>query len=473
MSLFNNQDLYPTPQEIIELMCDGIENKKVLEPSAGTGNIIKHLKLHGCEVSYCEKSPELQKILEGQGTFLAADFLTVKPEQVSHIDCIVMNPPFSADEKHILHAWSIAPPGCRIISLCNSNTVERPSYSSRAEVVSIIERHGWKKELGDVFSKSERRTGVEVSMLFMQKPTDNYQTEFDGFFMEEEPEQQANGIMKYNSIRDLVNRYVGAVKIFDEQLSTAARLNELTESYFKGDIGFRVTSDDKEITRAEFKKKLQRAGWQWIFNELNMQRYATRGLVEDINRFVEQQTQVPFTMRNIYKMLEIIVGTHSQRMDKAALEVFDKVTKHYSDNQFGVEGWATNSHFLLTKRFIMPHVFCGNYSGGMRTNYHGWAEPIDDLQKALCQFEGVDYGTITPSWNLNDKKFGEWFEWGFFRVKGFKKGTGHFEFLDEEVWGRFNQRIAKLKGYPLFQYAKQSKHQRRQTGRTSPIFEEA
>ena len=38
-----------------------------------------------------------------------ADFLTVKSEQISHIDFIVMNPPFSNADKHILHAYEIAP----------------------------------------------------------------------------------------------------------------------------------------------------------------------------------------------------------------------------------------------------------------------------------------------------------------------------------------------------------------------------
>ena len=38
---------------------------------------------------------------------------------------------------------------------------------------------------------------------------------------------------------------------------------------------------------------------------------------------------------------------------------------------------------------------------------------------------------------------------GFFRIRGYKKGTMHFEFLDDEVWAKFNIEVAKIKGWQL------------------------
>jgi hypothetical protein len=46
-----------------------------------------------------------------------------------------------------------------------------------------------------------------------------------------------------------------------------------------------------------------------------------------------------------------------------------------------------------------------------------------------------------------DNSWGQWVEWGFFRVKGHKKGTLHVEFLDEDVWLKFNQRVAEVRGW--------------------------
>jgi hypothetical protein len=40
----------------------------------------------------------------------------------------------------------------------------------------------------------------------------------------------------------------------------------------------------------------------------------------------------------------------------------------------------------------------------------------------------------------------------------------HFEWLNDDVWGKFNQRIAKLKGYPLYEQKEQTDYQRRNAG---------
>jgi hypothetical protein len=109
----------------------------------------------------------------------------------------------------------------------------------------------------------------------------------------------------------------------------------------------------------------------------------------------------------------------------------------------------------------MPHIVTGDYSGKPQADWHGWAEPIEDFVKALCYLSGMDYSSMTPFdtfLRTINAEWGQWHYWGFFRFKVFKKGTGHFEFQDEELWGRFNQRIAKLKGYPLYESVKKTKN---------------
>src|SRR5690606_16911061 len=115
------------------------------------------------------------------------------------------------------------------------------------------------------------------------------EAEFEGFFLEEEKEEkQYAGLMPYNFVRDLVNRYVAAIKIFDEQLDSAIRLNDLLDSFYGHDkVGFQCTQGDKIIKRAEFKKELQKSGWHFIFDKMNMEKYSTKGLREDLNKFVE------------------------------------------------------------------------------------------------------------------------------------------------------------------------------------------
>ena len=509
-----NDDFYPTPPQVIESMIGGeaLQGKKVLEPSAGSGQLAEALQQAGAVVSVCENDKYLKKILQTNFAFIAEDFLAVTSDQVSHIDLIVMNPPFSRGSEHITHAYNIAPPGCKVIALCNSSSLSNTYSKSREQLAELVNMYGNAQELGECFTTAERTTNVKVVLIRLQKPGEN-NNEFEGFFMDDEPEEAGEiGLMSYNVIRDLVNRYVKSVQIFDEQLETAVRLSEMTANFYGGELGYQVTRDGKPMQRNEFKKGMQKSGWNWIFKKLDMAKYATRGLREDINKFVETQEQIPFTMKNIYRMLEVVHGTQGARMDKAILEVFDKVTDYHHDNRKGLEGWKTNSHYLLTQRFIMPRIVKMGWEGKIESNWSSSNfEMIDDLIKALCYVTGQDYtkkisleGFIDYPYKLKKDgeyikedsygviksrrveemehrakelgaevvhdvlQWGKWWEWDFFRIRCYKKGTVHFEFKDEKVWQQFNARVAKLKGYPLPEKKEQTKYQNKQTGRKAP-----
>lgn len=469
-----DKEFYPTPEPVIIAMMEGetIQGQTILEPSAGKGNIVDYLLLNGAEVIASESNEDLCKILQTKCRLIGTDFLKVESHTISHVSKIVMNPPFSNADEHILHAYNIAPQGCKIIALCNTSTLENTHTARRKELKSIIDAYGDSRDLENCFIVSERQTGVNVSLIKIQKPGESYQTEFDGFCMDEEPTDAGGyGIMKYDFIRDLVQRYIQAVKLFDEQLNIGVKMNNLTAGFYSSNMAFEITEENKPISRNEFKKDLQKSAWNFIFNKMNLTKYATRGLRDDINKFVEQQQNIPFTMKNIYIMLDIVIGTTEQRMDKALLEVFDKLTLHHAENRHFVKGWKTNSHYLVGEKFIMPNVVCSDYSSGIRTSYHGWAEPIEDLVKAMCYISAINYEETTP---LNDFlrsmkcRWAQSYCWGFFDIKCYKNGNVHFKFQSQDLWATFNQRIAKLKGYPLFEAKAQTKYQEKQTGRDKP-----
>lgn len=489
--MFSNQ-FYPTPLNIIEIMTQGmnLEGKTILEPSAGKGDIVDFCAGSGAFIIACENNKDLQKILATKCKIIADDFLTVSSDQISHIDAIIMNPPFNDAAAHILHAYAIAPKGCKIIALCNSQTVQNTYTQQRKELKSILDSFGNVQDLKNCFADAERQTDVNTSLLTIQKAGENYKSEFEGFFTDEEPEEvQGNGVLSYNVVRDLVNRYVAAIKLYDGQLELAAQMNELTHDYFFSNEP-KVTMTINRLTvplkRNDFKKDMQKAGWKFIFSKMDMNKYSTRGLREDINKFVEQQTEIPFTMRNIYKMLQIVVGTAGQRMDKAILEVFDRITERHHENRCNVKGWKTNSHFLVGKKFILDYMInpakeYGYTSSSYRSLKNSFDGLIPDFEKALCFITGVDY-KILDAWkdegnrskdkktvgrSISDNLYGEWYNSYFFKYKGYKNGNMHFEFIDEKVWTEFNARVAKLKGYPLFEGKDQTEYQKRNTGRSA------
>jgi hypothetical protein len=310
-----NKDFYPTPFEVIEKMCFGFDfsSSNILEPSAGKANILKYIKskYDGVKLFYCEIEPELSKFCSPYANFMAADFLTLKKEDVSHIDFFVMNPPFSAEDTHILHAWNIAKDGAVIISLCNSNTVNdyrRSYYRDAQNITRIIEFYGHVKILGSVFSNSERNTNVSVSLVVLTKPVTNEDSFFDLNEFETQDFDDFNGeegIKTYNYIEAVVNGYRATAKELEKQTEIAVNISKITKQFDVRlhDLAFVVKEEDKEVTVENILVKLRIAFWQKIFEKMNMRKFETTALRAQINEFFKTQQQIPFTMKNICNRL--------------------------------------------------------------------------------------------------------------------------------------------------------------------------
>lgn len=472
MRLFtDNSDFYPTPEEVINTMMMGenIIGKTVLEPSAGNGNIVRWLKENGAgEVIACEKDKHLQKLFAGECQLLAEDFLSVTAEQVSHIDYIVMNPPFSEGIRHIRHAFEIAPAGCTIVALCNSTNLEKTWNSEYVTLQELVKLYGNSEHIGTAFDTAERKTDVGISIVKLYKEGEADEEFADYLFSNEDDTLNSNeteGLVQYNLVRDLVNRYVSAVKLFDETMAAANKINDMAR-FDDGDrtrahylpIEFGAYSFDGKhihVTRQQYKKQMQRYYWRIIFDKLNMEKYATNGLREQLNRFIEKQVEVPFTMHNVYQLLNMVIQTTGQRMDKALLEAFDLICSLSAENSTAGEKWKTNANYMVNRKFIVPYMtsYDARWPRDYVTlSYSSNETKVIDVVKALCYITGTNYDSIRSLNGLiyeSKIPYGEWFEWGFFRVKAFKKGTMHFEFLDEAVWAKFNQAVAKQRGWVL------------------------
>ena len=333
-------------------------------------------------------------------------------------------------------------------------------YRKLQEVVKL---YGSSEFLGDVFSTSERKTNVNVSLVKLYKQADG-EDEFSGYFFSQEDEDAANqntkeGLIPYNVVRDLVNRYISAVKLFDSVMEASNQINEIAKiEKFSLPIYFTaVNAEDRSttITRAQYKKELQKYYWRVIFRKLNMEKFATSKLHQQINRFVEKQSNVPFTMNNVYSVLNMVIQTTGQRMRTALSEAFDLICSLSAENSTAGETWKTNANHMVNRKFIVswiteydtrwPNPF-------VRLKIGGNKDKIEDICKALCFLTGTDYNNMESLSHIvyeNQLAWGGWFDWGFFRCRAYKKGTMHFEFKDEKVWMMFNQEVAKERGWSL------------------------
>lgn len=115
-----SSECFVTPAPVIArliALADLAPGMDVLEPSAGTGAIARAVHALGCHVHCVEIRPALADALDSEEegspvfrTITCADFLECQPGHVNpahatmFYDRVIMNPPFSQEVRHVLHA---------------------------------------------------------------------------------------------------------------------------------------------------------------------------------------------------------------------------------------------------------------------------------------------------------------------------------------------------------------------------------
>jgi predicted RNA methylase len=445
-----DKEFFPTPDSVLDLMVAELfiefKDKIVLEPSSGSGNIIEYVKKHGAKkVLACEKNEDLFILSNSKAdSMIGRDFFDIKATDISHIDIIIMNPPFSNADKHILHAFEIAPDGCVIYALCNSNTIDNQYSRDRGRLGYLIKDYGSSHRIGDVFAQddSERKTDVSVSMLSLHKPK-NSENEFEGYFdVSEEYQSNDYGIVKYDALKALVNQYVETIKNYDLVISVAQQMKTYSEVFGIKEIGVSLSYGNAHVNREEFVAHLKKVAWLKVLDLFNLDKFVTQEVYKKINKFVETKQNIPFTLKNVYKMVDIIIQTREQNLNESLRNIVDYFNQFTDKNRFMVQGWKTNSSYMLNEKFIVYVSY--NYGG----NYN----KINDLLKILCYLTGKHYDDYKPFDRfVSDNKltFGQEYEWGFFKIKCYQKGSVHLKFIDRNVWAILNRKYAEIVGQVL------------------------
>jgi len=169
---------FPTPTATVDRMlelADINRGHRVLEPSAGKGNIADRIRERHqndeIDLATIELSGTLRPILEMKGHKLVGrDFL----EHRELYDRIVMNPPFEggADIDHLRHAYSLLKPGGRVVSIMCEGPFFREDGKSkefRTWLDSDVQGTHEKLPAGS-FLSSERPTGVNTRLVVISKP---------------------------------------------------------------------------------------------------------------------------------------------------------------------------------------------------------------------------------------------------------------------------------------------------------------
>lgn len=133
--------LFPTPPDIAKRMIEmaGIEKgNRILEPSAGTGNLIDAIPDDSGAGIWCvEINQALARQLENRVFGIevkCANFLDVSVIDTGSFDRVVMNPPFEngSDVKHVEHALTFLHPGGRLVAIVAGGPRQEKAFKHRA-----------------------------------------------------------------------------------------------------------------------------------------------------------------------------------------------------------------------------------------------------------------------------------------------------------------------------------------------------
>ena len=165
---------FPTPKETVEEMIEMAEigpGMKVLEPSAGKGNIADVIRDEAPEadLSTIEWNNTLSEILKvKEHKVVGADFFEHKGEY----DRIIMNPPFEkgADIDHVRHAYGQLGPGGKVVAIMGEGSFFRSEkkYTDFREWLDELGGTSEKMETGS-FKKMEKATGVSSRIVVIDK----------------------------------------------------------------------------------------------------------------------------------------------------------------------------------------------------------------------------------------------------------------------------------------------------------------
>lgn len=489
---FNDiKDFYPTPQRLIEKMLDKVEFEKirtVLEPSAGKGNIIDAVisktksisrgfyRERKCDIDCIEINPDLQMILKGKNLRVVHnDFLTF--QTYKKYSLIVMNPPFSEGDKHLLKAIEMQQQGGQIVCLLNSETIKNPFSNTRKDLVRKLDEYNAEIEyIQDAFKDAENKTGVEIALIYINIPNSNRESIILNNLKKEEQyrteQKEQSNIVEADFIERIIKQYNFEIKAGLNLISEYKNIQPLVLKSFKDDfykkdsiIQLKVDnrhSNENDILENQYIKDVRYKYWETLFSSKEFNSLLTSNLRQDYMNKINELAEYDFSYYNI-KQIQLELSKHmSKGVEDTILTLFEEFSYKYywyetSKNIHYFNGWKSNSCYKINKKVIIPLDAFNGLCGEFNCTRYDVPNKLSDIEKVFNYLDGnltkeislqnaleeAEKNSITR--NISTK---------YFNINFYKKGTCHLTFKNEELLKKFNIFGCSRKGWLPPSYGK-------------------
>lgn len=472
-----NKDFYPTPTDLIIKMLSKVEMNTVdniLEPSAGKGNIVEYIaktQQYGkkYQIDTIESESELRMILEGKGYKpISSDFLTFKTYK--HYDLVIMNPPFSNGDVHLLKAIKMQVNGGKIVCLLNAETLKNAHTNARKELLALIDKFkGTVEYIDSAFEDAERRTNVEVALIYLNIPyeapqSDIFQNLVEAHAELEENPEEFTDLVAGGYILSAVRRYEieieSGLKLIKEYQALRPMLSKSFSNKDYSMIELIIDGDKYGNLQNTLVKCTRKKYWQELFKASEFSQLFTSKTREQYMSQIESLANFEFTVPNIKQMQLDISQSMLGSLENAIVRLFDEFSNQYWDEQSSnihyYNGWKTNKAYIVNKKVITR---ASGYSWDSFRPVNNAREKLDDIHKVFSYLDGTlsnqspVYDILTTAEKLDTTRN---VDMPYCIVSFYKKGTTHVVFKDMKLLKKFNLIGSQHKGWLPPSYGKTS-----------------
>jgi hypothetical protein len=461
---------YPTPRALAEKALAKFKShnyRRILEPQAGRGDLLTPLldkwnhhysSHHAGKIDCIEIDLDNQAILRSKGlNVIDSDFLAY--DGTAMFSHVLMNPPFSSGDEHLIKAFNLLVDG-ELVAILNAETIRNPHTAKRKLICKWIEEQGSVEFLSEAFldPDTQRKTSVEIALIWLQKTLDIKTNFTNGLEFE-----HVSGLdyQDKNSIALRQNTISNAVAVFNaavQSLKTAEVAREEADYYTRllgrplNELHKTSQDGDSVAIQERFNKgydDLKKRAWTNVLHSTEFDKYLSSKAYQRLTTEFEDIAKLSFTESNIRSFLIGLINNQGDMNIQMLLDCFDEITKYRPDNRAYYKGWKSNekhkqlAYRVKMTRFIIP----------VRNSYGlgpSWEDlkKLQDFDKTFAMLDGkaqCNYGLYDLFQAMpNDLKRSQRMTTDYFDVRWYRQaGTVHFYPRSRNLIDRLNRMVGR------------------------------
>lgn len=389
------------------------------------------------------------------------DFLTMDTRK--SYDLILMNPPFSNGDEHLLKAIEMQRrQGGEIRCILNAETILNP-YTNRRKVLRshLAALNADIQFVENGFTGAERQTDVAVALIKISIPTVEYESAILNNLREaaqmDEPEPEEVTDL---TVTDFLQKIVTQFNVEVDAGLALIREYMALKRHIGGTISMLIGDKSRyaDPTQNDFVILMRKKYWEILFNNPKFTAKLTSNLKDKYRGMVSKMGAYDFSLFNIQQIMIEMNAEMAQGVQDTIVALFDRMTSQHTyypeciKNIHYFNGWKTNKAHKINSKVILPvhGMMADPYWSRNTINVREAEETIGDIEKVFDYLDGnltaeVDLHGILE--RANAEKQTKNIPCKYFDVTLYKKGTMHIKFRNQALVDRFNIYCSQKKGW--------------------------